>query len=150
MKNYYNKSKHFYIPSIFIILVLSFPSLLLSSLLFPDIYATHISEPILSLEEGMKYNINETLSIEGWVKYDEKPAYDVLVFIKLINPNGDEIFQDEVRSNSNGNFTSNIDFQENNVTKGGTFTLSAQSQCKDEHRHICHNYSTSRMLVVLN
>jgi hypothetical protein len=118
--------------------------------LLPDVYATHISEPILSLEEGIKYNINEIVPINGWVKYEDKPASDVLVVIKLNNPIGNEIFQDQVRSNSNGNFTSSINLQENNVTQGGTFTISAESQCRDEHRDICNNNSTSRTLVVIN
>ena len=148
MKNYYNRSKYFCIPTLFIILALSFSSL--SSTLLQDIHATHISQPILSLKEDMKYGINDTVSIKGWVKYDYKPASDVLVFIKLINPNGNEIFQDEVRSNSNGNFTSSINLQENNVTEEGTFTISAESQCRDEHRNICHNNNTSRTLVILN
>ena len=68
--------------------------ILLSLLLFANVYATHISEPILSLDKDAKYNINETISVNGWVKYNEKPASDVLVLLKLLNPNGKETFQD--------------------------------------------------------
>jgi uncharacterized protein YfaS (alpha-2-macroglobulin family) len=114
------------------------------------VYATHISEPILSLDKDAKYNLNETIPVNGWVKYDDKPASNVLVLLKLINPNGNEIFQDQVRSDSNGNFTSNIKLIGSNVTEGGTFTLSAESQCRDEHRNICNHNSTSKTLVVIN
>ena len=39
--------------------------LLSLSLLSVNVYATHISEPILSLDKDAKYNINETISING-------------------------------------------------------------------------------------
>ena len=122
--------------------------ILLSLLLFANVYATHISEPILSLDKDAKYNMNETISINGWVKYNEKPASDVLVLLKLINPIGNEIFQDQVRSDSNGNFTSNVTLLGSNATEGGTFTLYAESQCRDEHRNICNHNNSSQTLVI--
>jgi hypothetical protein len=66
--------------------------ILLSVLLSTNIYATHISEPILSLNKDAKYNLNETIPVNGWVKYDDKPASNVLVLLKLIHSNGNEIF----------------------------------------------------------
>jgi hypothetical protein len=123
---------------------------LLSLLLSANIYATHISEPILLIDSDANYDMNETISINGWIKYNEKPTSDVLVLLKLSNPNGKEIFQDQVRSDQNGNFTSNINLVGSNVTEGGTFTLSAISQCRDEHRNICNHNSTSQTLVVIN
>jgi hypothetical protein len=131
-------------------LAIGFILLSLSLLLSTNVYATHISEPILSLDKDAKYNINETISVNGWVKYDEKPASDVLVLLKLINPNGNEIFQDQVRSDSNGNFTANVILLGSNVTEGGTFTLFAESQCRDEHRNICNHNITSQTLVLIN
>ncbi len=124
--------------------------IILSLILSANVYATHISEPILSLEKDAKYNMNETISVNGWVKYNEKPASNVLVLLKLINPTGNEIFQDQVRSNSNGNFTSNVALLGSNVTEGGTFTLYAESQCRDEHRNICNHNNSSQTLVVIN
>ena len=123
---------------------------ILSLILSANVYATHISEPILSLEKDAKYNMNETISVNGWVKYNDKPASDVLVLLKLINPIGNEIFQDQVRSDSNGNFTSNVTLVGSNVTEGGTFTLYAESQCRDEHRSICSHNNSSQTLVVIN
>ena len=124
--------------------------IILSLILSANVYATHISEPILSLEKDAKYNMNETISVNGWVKYNEKPASDVLVLLKLINPIGNEIFQDQVRSDSNGNFTSNVTLVGSNVTEGGTFTLYAESQCRDEHRNICNHNNSSQTIVVIN
>ena len=40
--------------------------------------------------------MNETISINGWVKYNEKPTSDVLALLKLSNPNGKERFKLEV------------------------------------------------------
>ena len=124
--------------------------IILSLILSANVYATHISEPILSLDKDAKYNMNETISINGWVKYNEKPASNVLVLLKLINPTGNEIFQDQVRSDSNGNFTSNVTLLGSNATEGGTFTLYAESQCRDEHRNICNHNNSSQTLVVIN
>ena len=124
--------------------------IILSLVLSANVYATHISEPILSLDKDAKYNMNETISINGWVKYNEKPASNVLVLLKLINPTGNEIFQDQVRSDSNGNFTSNVTLLGSNATEGGTFTLYAESQCRDEHRNICNHNNSSQTLVVIN
>lgn len=124
--------------------------IILSLILSANVYATHISEPILSLDKDAKYNMNETMSINGWVKYNEKPASNVLVLLKLINPTGNEIFQDQVRSDSNGNFTSNVTLLGSNATEGGTFTLYAESQCRDEHRNICNHNNSSQTLVVIN
>jgi hypothetical protein len=124
--------------------------IILSLILSANVYATHISEPILSLDKDAKYNMNETISVNGWVKYNDKPASDVLVLLKLINPTGNEIFQDQVRSDSNGNFTSNVTLLGSNATEGGTFTLYAESQCRDEHRNICNHNNSSQTLVVIN
>jgi hypothetical protein len=124
--------------------------IILSLILSANVYATHISEPILSLDKDAKYNINETISVNGWVKYNEKPASNVLVLLKLINPNGNELFQDQVRSDSNGNFTSNVTLLGSNATEGGTFTLYAESQCRDEHRNICNHNNSSQTIVVIN
>jgi hypothetical protein len=124
--------------------------IILSLILSANVYATHISKPILSLDKDAKYNINETISVNGWVKYNEKPASDVSVLLKLINPIGNEIFQDQVRSDSKGNFTSNVTLLGSNATEGGTFTLYAESQCRDEHRNICNHNNSSQTLVVIN
>ena len=82
-------------------------------------YATHVSEPIISIDPNTQYKMNQTISVNGWVKYNDQPAPNVLVLLGLTNPNSDEIFRDEVRSNSNGNFTSSIDLSGLNLTEIG-------------------------------
>ena len=62
-------------------------------------FMLHIFLNQFYLDKDAKYNINETISINGWVKYDEKPASGVSVLLKLLNPNWNEIFQDQVKSN---------------------------------------------------
>ena len=59
--------------------------------------------------------MNETLSISRWVRYNDKSASNVLILLKLLS-NGNEVVQDQVRSNSNGNFTSNVALPGNYVT----------------------------------
>ena len=89
MNNNRKSKNNIYVNSLTII---GFILLSVSLLLFSaNVYATHISEPILSLNKDAKYNINETISVNGWIKYEEKPASDVLVLLKLINPNGIDI-----------------------------------------------------------
>ena len=56
---------------------------LFSLLVLTNVYATHISEPILILDKYSKYNMNETISVSGWVKYNDKPASNVLVLLKI-------------------------------------------------------------------
>jgi hypothetical protein len=144
MNNKTISKNNIYINSLAIVFII------LSLTLSANVYATHISEPILSLEKDAKYNMNETIPVNGWVKYDDKPASDVLVLLKLINPTGNEIFQDQVRSDSNGNFTSNVTLVGSNATEGGTFTLYAESECRDEHRSICNHNNSSQTIVVIN
>ena len=115
-----------------------------------NIHATHISEPILSLEKNLKYTLNDTILISGWIKYNDEPATDVLLTVKLINPDGIESFSNEVRSNSNGNFSTMINLLNNNIYDTGEYTLIVESQCKDEHRNICQNFITQEFLEILN
>ena len=57
--------------------------IIFSLLVLTNVYATHISEPILILDKYSKYNMNETISVSGWVKYNDKPASNVLVLLKI-------------------------------------------------------------------
>lgn len=112
------------------------------------VHATHVSEPILTNDPTTQYKMNQTISVEGWVKYDFQPASNVSVLLMLTNPNSDKIFQDEVKSDSRGNFTSSINLSELNLTDIGTYRITAESQCRDEHRSICNHNITSSTLMV--
>jgi len=77
MNNNRISKNNIYINSLTIGFILLSLSLLLLLLLSANVYATHISEPILSLDKDAKYNMNETISINGWIKYNEKPASNI-------------------------------------------------------------------------
>lgn len=113
-------------------------------------HATHVSEPIMSIDPSTQYKINQTISINGWVKYNDQPASNVLVLLRLTNPNSDEIFRDEVRSDSNGNFTSSVNLSGLNLTEIGAYRITVESQCRDEHRSICNHNITSGTLMLTN
>lgn len=112
--------------------------------------ATHVSEPIISIDPTIQYKMNQTIPIIGWVKYNDQPASNVLVFLMLTNPNSDEIFRDEVRSNSNGNFTSSVNLSGLNLTEVGAYRITAESQCRDEHRSICNHNKSSDIIMLTN
>lgn len=114
------------------------------------VHSTHVSEPILTNDPSIQYKKNQTFSVNGWVKYNDSPTSNVLVLLRLTNPNSDEIFRDEVRSNSNGNFTSSINLAGLNLTEIGAYLISAESQCRDEHRSICNHNSTSQHIQIIN
>jgi hypothetical protein len=125
-------------------------AMILFSVTLQTVYATHVSEPVLTNDPNIQYKSNQTFSVNGWVKYNDQPASNVLVLLRLTNPNSDEIFRDEVRSNSSGIFTSNINLAGLNVTEIGTYVITAESQCRDEHRSICNHNSTSQIIQLIN
>lgn len=120
------------------ILVLSSLSLFLFD---DDTFATHISKPILTMDK-QTFDVNENITVKGWVEYQNNPASDVLLEIVLTHgPNGgNELVRNQVRSNDAGNFTSNIILPVNTVP--GNYTLTVISQCRDEHRNICTNQNS--------
>ena len=120
------------------ILVLSSLSLFL---LDDDTFASHISKPILTMDK-QTFDVNENITVKGWVEYENNPASDVLFDIVLTHePNGgNELVRNQVRSNDAGNFTSNIILPVNTVP--GNYTLTVISQCRDEHRNICTNQNS--------
>jgi hypothetical protein len=106
-----------------------------------DIFATHISKPILSMDK-QTFDVNENITVKGWVEYQNNPASDVLLEIVMIHESnsGNELVRNQVRSNDTGNFTSNIILPVN--TAPGNYTLTVISQCRDEHRNICTNQNS--------
>lgn len=125
-------------------------AIILFSVTLQTLHATHISEPILTNDPNTQYKRNQTFLVTGWVKYNDQPTSNVLVLLRLTNPNSDEIFRDEVRSNSNGNFTSIINLGGLNITEIGIYIVTAESQCRDEHRNICNHNATWLTIGVTN
>lgn len=120
------------------------------AIIMEEVHATHVSEPIITNDPNAIYEMNQTISVEGWIKYDFQPASNVTVLLTVTNPNSDKIFQDEVKSNSSGNFTSSINLSELNLTDIGRYRITAESQCRDEHRTICNHNTTSSTLMLTN
>ena len=53
-----------------------------------DADSTHISVPVLDTGEELEYSFGDDLIIGGWVEYGGKATSDVLLNIKLLDPDG--------------------------------------------------------------
>ena len=42
-------------------------------------YSTHISQPILTIDENFVYSVGDDLAITGWVEYDDAATSDILL-----------------------------------------------------------------------
>ena len=103
---------------------------------FTDAYATHVSKPIVTSEDAVYY-LGSSVEIEGYVEYQGKPTSDVLLDVYLIYDSIEEKIT-SIRSDQDGLFRINI-----NPDKAGDYILRIVSQCRDVHRNICTNQSTS-------
>jgi hypothetical protein len=114
----------------------------LSLFVFDNTFATHISKPILTMDK-QTFEINENITVKGWVEYQNNPASDILLDIVVINEpdGGNELIRSQVMSNDTGNFTANVILPVN--TAPGNYTLTVISQCREEHRNICTNQNSS-------
>jgi hypothetical protein len=64
-----------------------------------DTFATHISKPILTMDK-QTFEINENITVKGWVEYQNNPDSDVLLDIVVINEpdSGNELIRSQVMS----------------------------------------------------
>ncbi len=106
-----------------------------------DAYATHTSIPVI--EPLHSFIVNKYYELNGFVLYNGQPTSDVLVEVTLSAPDGSTI-KEYVRSSSDGSFR--VKFT---PTSSGYYTLTAVSYCRDVHRDICTNQSTTMQLLVL-
>ncbi len=97
-------------------------------------YSTHISEPILTLEKT-SYKINEKIPITGQIRYNENPASNVLVNLKIYDPKEQLVIDEFTHSGKNGEFL--FDFVPENSIKSGNHKIIVTSFCLEEHRQIC-------------
>jgi len=107
---------------------------ILIGLLYNNAYATHISQPIITTEEGVYYS-SEPIIIEGFVEYQESPTSNVLL---EIDPNGLHIKERFTTSNSDGYFRFELE-----PSKAGKYNVKIISHCREEHRNICKNRETT-------
>lgn len=115
------------------IAVLAIIFLLSFSFILPS-YSTHISEPVLTLKKT-SFKFNEVIPITGQIIYNENPAPNVLVNLKIHDPNGQLIIDEFMHSDKNGGFSYN--FVQENSLKNKNYKILVTSFCLEEHRQIC-------------
>ncbi|MEI2767388.1 MAG: hypothetical protein V9E86_02545 [Nitrosomonas sp.] len=107
-------------------------------------WATHISQPIVENLQN-QYTAGDTIVVQGWVEYQEKPAPDVLLSFKLLRPDGHVVVDQSYPSNPQGQFEFKFDTQHE---APGTYQLTITSQCLEIHRYAC-TYKNTTVLIQL-
>ncbi len=110
-------------------------------------YATHVSQPIMTVENNLIYSYGDTLSISGWVNYSDEPTSDVLLNIKISNPNGTVISDFFITSDSKGEFAFPFELSEDD--KSGDYIINIMSMCREIHRDICTHKTAEISVSVL-
>jgi len=100
-----------------------------------DAYSTHISQPIITVENNLVYSIGDDLSITGWVEYDDASTSDVLLSVKISNPNGTVVSDFFLTSDSDGKFE--FPFELSADDSSGDYLVNIMSMCREVHRDIC-------------
>ena len=109
-------------------------------------WATHISQPIL-INPKTQYIIGESVTLHGWVNYNDQAAADVLLNFKVIRPNGTVLTDQSYPSNAEGQFEFKLD------TKGeapGNYQITITSHCLEIHRYACTYKSQSLVIQLMN
>ena len=107
-------------------------------------YATHVSQPIITVEQSLVYSSGDILTISGWVNYSDEPTSDVLLSIKISNPNETVISDFFITSDSKGEFAFPFELSEDDP--GGDYTVNIMSMCREVHRDIC-THKTAEVAV---
>jgi len=104
-----------------------------------NLFATHISQPIVE-QSPKQYTIGESITVQGWVEYQQKPAADVLLNFKLQRADGLVIVDQSYPSDEQGRFEFKFDSQKETP---GTYQLTITSHCLEIHRYACTYKSTT-------
>lgn len=107
-------------------------------------WATHISQPIVENLQS-QYTVGNTIVVQGWVEYQEKPAPDVLLNFKLLRSDGHVVVDQSYSSDPQGQFEFKFDTQHE---VPGTYQLTITSQCLEIHRYAC-TYKNTTVLIQL-
>ena len=110
-------------------------------------YATHISLPILTVQDSLVYSYGDNLTISGWVNYSDEPTSDVLLNVKISNPNGTVISDFFITSDSKGEFA--FPFELSDEDKSGDYLINIMSMCREVHRDICTHKTAEVAVSVL-
>ena len=112
-----------------------------------DAYSTHISQPILTIEDNFVYSIGNDLAITGWVEYDDAATSDVLLSVKISNPNGTVISDFFLTSDSDGKFEFPFELSEDDFP--GDYLVNIMSMCREIHRDICTHKTVETTISVI-
>jgi len=110
-------------------------------------YATHVSQPIMTVEDSLVYSYGDTLTISGWVNYSDESTSDVLLSVKISNPNGTVISDFFLTSDSDGKFE--FPFELSQDDPSGDYLVNIMSMCREIHRDICTHKTAETTISVL-
>lgn len=100
-----------------------------------DAHSTHVSVPVLTVGGDLEYLFEDNLIIAGWVEYDGSPTPDVLLNIKVSDPDRAQVSETFVTSDSNGEFEYAFGLPEGSIP--GDYSVTVTSMCWEQHRQIC-------------
>tara|TARA_Y100001960_G_scaffold145819_1_gene154550 strand:+ start:79 stop:615 length:537 start_codon:yes stop_codon:yes gene_type:complete len=112
-----------------------------------DAYSTHISQPIITVDDNLVYSIGDSLSITGWVEYDDASTSDVLLSVKISNPNGTVVSDFFLTSDSDGKFE--FPFELSDDDSPGDYLVNIMSMCREIHRDVCTHKTAEIAISVI-
>ena len=110
-------------------------------------HATHISQPIMTVQDSLVYSYGDDLIISGWVNYGDEATSDVLLGVKISNPNGTVISDFFITSDSKGEFAFPFELSEGDTS--GDYIINIMSMCREIHRDICTHKTAEVAVSVL-
>ena len=112
-----------------------------------DAYSTHISQPIITVDNNLVYSIGDDLSITGWVEYDDASTSDVLLSVKISNPDGTVVSDFFLTSDSDGKFE--FPFELSDDDSPGDYLVNIMSMCREIHRDVCTHKTAEVAISVI-
>ena len=100
-----------------------------------DAHSTHVSVPVLTAGGDLEYLFADDLIIAGWVEYGGSPTPDVLLNIRVSDPDRAQVSETFVTSDSNGEFEYAFGLPEGSMP--GDYSVTVTSMCWEQHRQIC-------------
>jgi len=100
-----------------------------------DAHSTHVSVPVLTASGDLEYFFADDLIIAGWVEYDGSPTPNVLLNIRVSDPDRTQVSETFVTSDFNGEFEYAFGLPEGSML--GDYSVTVTSMCWDQHRQIC-------------
>ena len=112
-----------------------------------DAHSTHVSVPVLTADGDLEYLFADDLIIAGWVEYGGSPTPDVLLNIRVSDPDHTQVSEIFVTSDSNGEFEYAFGLPEGSMP--GDYSVTVTSMCWEQHRQICAHRTAQATVSVL-